>query len=130
MRELEKEEVWLKMFINCREEVGWIPVWVHSVWDASIIWGITIDGVHLCINLTRGNINQYPRARVSSCICNRRWPSRPSMGREAPWSCKLYMPQYRGMPGPRSGSGRVGEWGGEGTGDFWYIIGNVNEENT
>jgi hypothetical protein len=27
------------------------------------------------------------------------------------WSCKLYMPQYRGTPGPRSGSGSVGEWG-------------------
>jgi hypothetical protein len=32
--------------------------------------------------------------------------------REAHWSCKLYMPQYRGTPGPRSGSGGVGEWGG------------------
>jgi hypothetical protein len=30
--------------------------------------------------------NQYPRARVSSCICSRRWPSRPSLEREAPWS--------------------------------------------
>jgi hypothetical protein len=46
------------------------------------------------------------------------------------WSCKLYMPQYRGMPGPRSGSGWMGEWGGEGMGDFWDSIGNVNEENT
>jgi hypothetical protein len=27
-------------------------------------------------------------------------------------SCKLYMPQYRGTPGPRSGSGWVGELGG------------------
>jgi hypothetical protein len=36
------------------------------------------------------------------------------------------MPQYRGMPGPRSGSG-VG-WG-EGLGDLWGSIGNVNEEN-
>jgi hypothetical protein len=35
-----------------------------------------------------------------------------------------------GMPGPRSGSGWVGEWGGEGMGDFWDSIGNVNEENT
>ena len=43
---------------------------------------------------------------------------------------KLYMPQYRGMPGPRSGSGWVGELGGEGMGDFWDSIGNVNEENT
>ena len=34
------------------------------------------------------------------------------LGREAPWSCKLYMPQYRGIPGPRSGSGWVGELGG------------------
>jgi hypothetical protein len=29
--------------------------------------------------------------------------------REAHWSCKLYMPQYRWMPGPRSGSEWVGE---------------------
>jgi hypothetical protein len=40
------------------------------------------------------------------------------------------MPQYRGMPGPKSGSGRVGNGGGEGMGDFWDSIGNVNEENT
>jgi hypothetical protein len=47
--------------------------------------------------------------------------------KEAHRSCKLYMPQYRGT---RSRSGWVGEWGGEGMGDFWYSIGNVNEENT
>jgi hypothetical protein len=29
--------------------------------------------------------------------------------KEAHWTCKLYMPQYRGMPGPKSGSGWVGE---------------------
>jgi hypothetical protein len=34
-----------------------------------------------------------------------------SLGREAPWSGKLYMPQYRGTPGPRSGSGCVGSGG-------------------
>jgi len=39
------------------------------------------------------------------------------------------MPQYRGTPGPKIGSGWVGEWG-EGMGDFWVSIGNVNEENT
>jgi hypothetical protein len=32
------------------------------------------------------------------------------------------MPQYRGTPGPKSGSGR------EGMGDFWDSIGNVNGE--
>jgi hypothetical protein len=36
------------------------------------------------------------------------------------------MPQYRGMPAPRSGSG----WVGEQVGDFCYSIGNVNEINT
>jgi hypothetical protein len=70
-----------------------------------------------------------PGARVSSCICIRRWHSRPSVERESHWSCKLYMPQYRGMPGPRSGMGGVGEYGGR-MGDFWDSIGNVNEENT
>jgi hypothetical protein len=48
------------------------------------------------------------RARISSCIYSRRWPSRPSVGREAPWYCKLYMPKYRGLPGPRSGRGGQG----------------------
>ena len=33
------------------------------------------------------------------------WKERP------PWSCKIYMPQYRGTPGPRSGSGWVGDLG-------------------
>jgi hypothetical protein len=45
------------------------------------------------------------------------------------WTCKLYMPQYRGTTGPKSGSRWVEEWG-EGMGDFWDSIGNVNEENT
>ena len=36
------------------------------------------------------------------------------------------------MPGPKIGSGWVGEcvWGGQGMGDFWDSIGNVHEENT
>jgi hypothetical protein len=55
--------------------------------------------------------NKYPWARVFSCRCSRRWPSRPSLEREAPRSCKLYMPQYSGTPGPRSGSGWVGKQG-------------------
>jgi hypothetical protein len=46
------------------------------------------------------------------------------------WTRKLYMPQYRGMPGPKRGSGWVGEWGWVAMGDFWYSIGNVNELNT
>jgi hypothetical protein len=40
------------------------------------------------------------------------------------------MPQYRGMPEPRSGSGWVRQWVGEPVGDFWDSIANVNEINT
>jgi hypothetical protein len=48
-----------------------------------------------------------PSFKDSSCICIKRWPSRPSLEREAHWTCKLYMPQYRGTSGSKSGSG----WG-------------------
>jgi hypothetical protein len=75
-------------------------------------------------------LTSTPRAHVSSCICIRRWPSGPSVEREAHCLYKLYLPQYRGTPGPRSGSGWVGEWVGEGVGDFWDSIRNVNEMNT
>jgi hypothetical protein len=53
----------------------------------------------------------------------------PKIGKRVPSVCKLHMHQYMGMLGPRIGSGWVGEWG-EGMGDFWDSIGNVNEENT
>jgi hypothetical protein len=74
--------------------------------------------------------NQYPWALDSSCICINRWPSRPSLEREAHWTRRLCVPRYRGTPGPKGGSGWVGEWGWVGKGDFWYNIGNVNELNT
>jgi hypothetical protein len=50
--------------------------------------------------------------KISAMICIKRWPSRPSLEREAHWTCKLYMPQYRGTTGPKSGSGWVGKWWG------------------
>jgi hypothetical protein len=56
-------------------------------------------------------LTSTPKARVSSYIYSRKWPSPSSLGREAPRSCKLYMPQYRGTPGPRNGSGWFGEQG-------------------
>jgi hypothetical protein len=37
---------------------------------------------------------------------------------------------YRGTPGPKRGSGWVGDWGWGGYGDLWDSIENVNEENT
>ena len=52
---------------------------------------------------------------------------------------KIFLPHFlklqtlyasvQGNARARSGSGSVGEWG-EGMGDFWDSIGNVNEENT
>jgi hypothetical protein len=40
------------------------------------------------------------------------------------------MPQYRGTPGPKRGSGWVGDWGGVDMGDLWDSIENVNKGNT
>jgi hypothetical protein len=58
------------------------------------------------------NYPVLPRALVSSCICIRRWPSRPSVEREANWSCKLYLPQYRESQGQEVGvDGWESEWG-------------------
>jgi hypothetical protein len=81
------------------------------------------------INLALGLASSTSKAVTFSCICIKRWPSRPSLQREAHWTCKLYMPQYRGTPGPKRGSGWVGDWG-LGMGDLWDSIENVNEENT
>jgi hypothetical protein len=64
--------------------------------------------------------NQYPRALDSSCICIKRWPSRPSLEREAHWTRNLYMPQFMGTPGPKSGNGWLGEWVG---GSVWGTFG-------
>jgi hypothetical protein len=47
----------------------------------------------------------------------------------AHWTSKLYMPQYRGTPGPKKWEWVGREVGGEGMGDFWDSIGNVIEEN-
>jgi hypothetical protein len=80
-------------------------------------------GVCNTIGKQQYELTSTPRTHVSSCICSRRWPSWPSVEREAHWSSKLYMPQYSGKPGPRSGSEWVGEQGvGEGIGDFWDSI--------
>jgi hypothetical protein len=88
--------------------------------------GVCFDSEEMILKKKK---KQYPRALDSSCICIKRWPSRPSLEREAHWTGKLYMPQYRGTPGPKNGNGWGGECGG-GVGDFLDSIGNVNEENT
>jgi hypothetical protein len=75
-------------------------------------------------------LTSTPRARVSSCICIRRWPSQPSLEREAHWSCKTLYASVQG-----NARAKKWEWvgrgaGGEGMGDFWDSIGNISEENT
>ena len=58
-------------------------------------------------------------------LVGHQWKERP-IGR-ANFIC---LTLYRGMPGPRSGRGWMGELVGERVGDFWDSIGNVNEINT
>jgi hypothetical protein len=61
----------------------------------------------------------------------KRSATRSSLEGDAHQTHKLYMPQYRGTPGPKkkkNETGWVGKWG-EGMGDFWDSSGNVIEEN-
>jgi hypothetical protein len=46
---------------------------------------------------------------ISFCVLKK---NGPSLEREAHWTRKLYMPQYRGTPGPKNGNRWVGKWGG------------------
>ena len=69
------------------------------------------------------------RARVSSCICSRRWPIWPSLGVEALGLAKIICPSTVGFQGQEEGVGGLGSRVGEGIGDFQDSIGNVNEEN-
>jgi hypothetical protein len=71
--------------------------------------------------------NQYPGALDSSCICIKRWPSQPSLEREAHCPNCIY-PSTGERQGQKNGNGWVGKWAGEGMGDFWDSIGNVIEE--
>ena len=103
----------------------WGHAWQIQKWMPTVIYWMEHrapnGGARESTQGTKGNCkpiggtriwtNQYPRALVSSCICIRRWPSWPSLEREAHWTCKLYMPQYRGTPGPKRGSGWLGDWG-------------------
>jgi hypothetical protein len=97
---------------------GYASVWQIQKWMLTVIYRMKhrapnggdrestqgAEGVSNAIGGTTIWTNQYPGACVSSCICRRRWPFRPSLEREAPWSCKLYMPLYSRTPGPRIGN--------------------------
>jgi hypothetical protein len=99
----------------------WTPIRVHT---ATLLQAFSFTALFPSSFLGQG------LKLLSSCICIKRWSSRPSLEREAHWTRKLYMPQYRGTPGPKRGIVWVGEWGWVGMGDFGYSIGNVNELNT
>jgi hypothetical protein len=94
---------------------GPVRVWYWKLFEVAVLKIKAKSQKEVDIALVGGTTlwtNQYPGALDSSCICIKRWPSQPSLEREAHWTCKLYMPQYRGTPRPKSGSGWVGEWGG------------------
>ena len=73
-----------------------------------------------CLNAwPTGNdtIQRFVHGRIGVVLLKEMY--RPSVEREDHWSCKLYMPQYRGTLGPRSGSGWLGECGGR----VWGTLG-------
>ena len=69
-------------------------------------------------------LTSNPQNCVSSCVCSKGWPSRPSMGGEAPWSYEYH------IYAPVEGNARVRKWEwvgwgavqGKGVGDFQYSI--------
>jgi hypothetical protein len=73
--------------------------------------------------------NQFPRARVSSCTCSRKWPSCPSLGGEALDLAKIICPSSGDCQGQEAGMCGLGNRLGVGIGDFQGSIWNVNEEN-
>ena len=52
------------------------------------------------------------------------------MGGEALGLAKIICPSTGECQGKEAGVGGLGSRAGEGIGDFWDSIGNVNEENT
>ena len=61
-----------------------------------------------------------PRASVSSCICSRGWPSRPSIGGKALGLAKIICPSTGKFQGQEAGVDELGSREkGEGIGDFW-----------
>jgi hypothetical protein len=75
-------------------------------------------------------LTSTPRARVSSCICIRRWPSWPSLEKEAPLVLQTLYASVQG-----NARAKKWEWVGRGMGvggygDFWDNTGSINEENT
>jgi hypothetical protein len=78
------------------------------------------------------------RARVSSCICSRRWPIWPSLGVEALGLAKIICPSTVGFQGQEEGVGGLGSRVGGGyrglSGQHWkckwrkYLIINKRKE--
>jgi hypothetical protein len=61
-------------------------------------------------------LTSTPRARVSSCICSRRWPSRPSLGGEDLGLAKIICPSTGECQGQEAGVCGLGSRAGEGEG--------------
>jgi hypothetical protein len=59
-------------------------------------------------------LTSTPRARVSSCICSRRWPSQPLLGGEALGLAKMICPSTGECQGQEAGVGGLGSRAGGG----------------
>jgi hypothetical protein len=60
-----------------------------------------------------------PRARVSSCICSRRWPSQSSLEVEAHGLTKIICPSTGECQGQEVGVGGLGSRVGGGYRELW-----------
>jgi hypothetical protein len=60
------------------------------------------------------NLPLPPQHCVSSCICSRGWPGRPSIGGEALCLVKIICPSTGECQGQEVGVGGLGSWAGRG----------------
>jgi hypothetical protein len=104
--------------------MGWIPKW-GSLWmviptvSAPNFVSVTPSMGMLCLGLNHQSKKTHGGTSVSSCICSRGWPSRPSMGGKALGPVKALCPSVGECLGQEAGVGGLGSRGSvERIGDF------------
>jgi hypothetical protein len=81
--------------ISLRSYLGLVNILFQSVGGLCVLMTVSFSLQKLC---------NFMRSHLSTLDLT-------AQGGEAPWSSKLCMPQYRGVPGPGDGSEWVGEQG-------------------
>jgi hypothetical protein len=88
------------------------------LWEVKIItsWSLVINNLGREIPMF---LVLPPKSSVSSCMCSRRWPNRPSMGGETLGLVKIICPSKGEYQGQEAGVGGLGSRAGGGCRGLW-----------